>query len=363
MDVLSVFFCKFRPFYPSYNDINLKTLFKQAYIKKRSVWLLLVGLAFNLNIRLVGQDVHFTQFYSNKLYLASAFAGVNTQNRIIVNYRTQWAGVNGYTTYATSYDHNFVKYNSGLGVLVMRDVAGDGNLGSLNAGLHYSYDVSVTPKIHIRPGVSLSYMQWGVDYSRLYLSTRISQQTLDILPPDGLTGVESISGVDASASALMYSKNILAGFNVDHLMRPSMSLLGNKERIPLKYAGFGVLTIYRQSKLIKPVDETVSIAVIVKGMKQFAQADLGAYWTKLPLIIGLWYRGIPIVNSDRGDSFAFITGVKVRKFSVGYSFDYPISNLELRKSTGAHEISLALEFAKQTNSRKRKMQRVPCPEF
>ncbi|NJM15579.1 MAG: PorP/SprF family type IX secretion system membrane protein [Bacteroidales bacterium] len=111
-----------------------------------------------------GQDPQFTQFYSNPLYLAPSFAGAIDGSRISLNARNQWVGKGlgaPFKTISFSFDHYFSSFNSGVGLLVMRDVAGDGNLGVLNVGLQYSYNFKIFNTMHVRPGMYLLYTQWG----------------------------------------------------------------------------------------------------------------------------------------------------------------------------------------------------------
>jgi len=320
---------------------------------------LLVNLALVLCIQIQSQDFHFTQFYANKLYLAPSFAGATEQNRIITNYRNQWPGVNGYTTYSVSFDRNFQNFNSGIGVLVMRDMAGDGKLGTLNIGLAYSYDFALTDFVHFRPGLSLSYIQRCLDYSKLTFSSQLGGTTDSNAAEETFAGNAPIGAIDASTSGILYSKNWMFGLTLDHLLTPNLSFLGNEDRLPFKISTYGSITLYRYGRLLKPVDETVTFAYNVKAMKKFIQTDVGLYWAQIPFTFGLWYRGIPVVNSDRGDSFALLVGFKKQHLSIGYSYDFTISNL-VNKTAGTHEISMAYEFAKV---RTKSMHAVPCPEF
>ena len=116
-----------------------------------------------------GQDPQFTQFYANPLYLAPSFAGATEQDRISAAYRNQWPELlNGvFVTYSFSYDHFFENFNSGCGCLLMKDVAGTGELGITNAGLQYSYDIQVNQEFHLRPGIHFNYTQQGIDFSKL----------------------------------------------------------------------------------------------------------------------------------------------------------------------------------------------------
>lgn len=333
-------------------------MLKVSYIASFSKFITgYVLLLFFLCLPAKSQDFHFTQFYANKLYLAPSFAGATQQNRLIANYRNQWMAVNGYSTYSFSYDHYFSNFNSGLGFLIMRDVAGDGHLGSIYLGLPYSYDFALSDEIHIRPGVSLSFLQRSIDKTKLYTSSQIEGTGENTV--DALGNLEPVSVIDASASNIIYARNWMAGITFDHLMTPSTSFLGNKDRLPMRYSIYGSITLLRRGRLLKPVDETISIAAIFKDMKKFSQIDAGVYWAQIPLTFGIWYRGIPILNSDRGDSFALLAGFKRQHISIGYSYDFTISNL-VNKTAGSHELSVAYEFAKK---KKRKVHAVPCPEF
>ena len=116
----------------------------------------------------------------------------------------------------------------------------------------------------------------------------------------------------------------------------------------------------KRGRLLKPVDETISMAFLFKSQEQNKQLDLGLYWYKYPLILGLWYRGIPPYNSDRGDAIALLVGFKTKYVHIGYSYDFTVSKL-INSTNGSHEISLIYEF--KVTPRKRKPHAIPCPEF
>jgi type IX secretion system PorP/SprF family membrane protein len=332
-------------------------MLKSSYLKNLILKLCSISFGLLFSLQLFAQDFHFTQFYANKLYLSPSFAGATAQNRFIASYRNQWPAVNGFVTYAASFDHYFTNFNSGLGFLMMRDVAGDGNLGITNLGIYYSYDFSLNQSVHVRPGVSLSYRQHSIDESKLHYS---SQVTADgISPPTTSYSRERIGAPDAGVSSIIYSKNWWLGATFDHLMRPNMSLMGEVDKLPLKMSFFGGATIIRRGRLLNPVDETVSLAFNCQKMATSLQTDIGLYWAKIPLTFGLWYRGIPYLNSDRGDMLAVLVGFRTNHFGISYSYDFTISNL-VNMTSGAHEISLSYEFYKKL---KRKIRAIPCPEL
>ncbi len=302
-----------------------------------------------------GQDIHFSQFFANKLFLAPSFAGATQQNRLILNYRNQWPGLPGFVTYSTSYDRYIPNFKSGIGVAIMRDVAGSANYSNMQLGLCYSFDFLLNDEIHIRPGASFSYVQRSIDFLKLVYGSQVNDNTI----PNILPAIDMLNAVDAASSVIVYTKNYWGGVTVDHLLRPNLSILGGQERLSRKLDLYGGATLIRRGRLLRPIDETLSVAFKFAAMDKYKQLDIGLYWSKSPLILGLWYRGIPPFNSDRGDAFVFLAGVKLQHITVGYSYDFTISNLS-GHSAGSHEISISYEFARY---RKKKMHVVPCPEF
>lgn len=310
---------------------------------------------------LTAQDIHFTQFFANKLYLAPSFAGSTVQNRFSSSYRVQWPNLpKSYTTYSASFDHYFLNYSSGLGVLIIRDIAGSGRYGTINGALLYSFDFALNDTWHLRPGVQFAYILRSIDYSKLVLPYQITGQ--GVIDPNSTVifpAKNQVGAFDAASSIIVYSNILWAGFSVDHLMKPNLSIMGDEDLRPLRVSVFGGATMIRKGQLLKPLDQTLSFAFLYKNQAEYNQLDLGLYWSKSPLVFGLWYRGIPFFNSQRGDMLAFLTGYKTQRISIGYSYDFTISNL-IDKSGGAHEISMSVEFSAV---KKRKMHAVPCPEF
>lgn len=236
------------------------------------------------------------------------------------------------------------------------DVSGSSGLGSTNIGLHYSYNFKVFNIWHIRPGLAFYYVEHGFDGNLLFID--------DIIHSSSYTGAPVQSSqhsrdIDFSTSALVYSKKLWIGSTVDHLLTPSISLYASEATIPIKWSIYGGYEFRRRGKLLKPSDETMTFTFMYKKQESIQQLDIGVYWYNYPLVLGLWYRGIPLVNSQRGDAMIFLVGIKTRSFNIGYSYDFTISNL-LSSVRGSHEISLSYKFLLPRRSKKGG---VPCPEF
>ena len=128
----------------------------------RIYWSLLICL-FALNLK--APDPHFSQYYANPLYLNPAFAGSERCPRFIMNYRNQFPAFGAYQTYSASYDQYSPALNGGLGLMVLRDDAGNGTLTSTEVSGIYSYHLKVSRKFFILAGFQATFRQrslnWG----------------------------------------------------------------------------------------------------------------------------------------------------------------------------------------------------------
>jgi type IX secretion system PorP/SprF family membrane protein len=332
-------------------------------VKKIIIILLLTISVF----RTFSQDPQFSQFYSNYLYLAPSFAGLTDKNRIAFNYRNQWPDIKyGYQTYSVSFDKFIDKFSSGIGVLVYQDVAGSGRLRTTSVGLQYAYDFNITENWHVRPGLHFNYTERGIDFEKLLWNDQISA-TGNAPVSAELAPMEKAGDIDFSASVLTYSDKFWLGAAVDHLLKPNQSLYfyeeedGNQAQVPIKYSFFGGVKFIRPERLMRPIPTSIQLAFLYKQQEQFRQLDLGVYWYHSPLVVGIWYRGLPISKDIfNRDAFTLLVGIKTRELNIGYSYDFTISKL-MTSTGGAHEISVSYAF--KTKQLKHKIKAVPCPEF
>lgn len=313
--------------------------------------------------KLTAQDPQFSQYYATPLHLAPSFAGTSPQKtRVGANYRIQWPEIsNGFNTYSVGIDHYLSKIRSGLGLLLLRDQAGEGGLSLTNIGFQYSFDFQATPDIHIRPGLHFYYTQRNINFSNLVFYDQLlnegSSSSTIVTPSEPLKG-----DVDVALSLLSYHNIFWFGSTVDHLLKGNQSLYGEQSPTPIKtsiFAGFKYLT---RERLMRVNEESVTFTFLYKNQGEFSQLDLGAYYYKNPLMLGIWYRGIPINTKTYpgSDALAFMFGYKLDRISMGYSYDYTVS--KLRTNTGgAHEISLIYHL--KVPHWERKPTAIPCPSF
>jgi len=313
------------------------------------------------------QDPQFSQWYAAAQYLNPALTGNTHQDRIALNYRLQWPGVQpGYETYMAAYDHRFSTVNAGMGGFVLRDKAGTTGLTTTTFGLNYAYEARINYKRAIRFGTRLGYTMRGVNPSGyLFADQVIRDNAAQTIEPNL---IPSVNYLDLAAGALYFSEAFWAGVSVNHLNKPNSSLMvdgdGPMERRMSAHAGYR-FPIDGQRNLARS-ETRMTLATHYKMQGKWDQLDLGAYIDHKQLTGGLWYRGLPIVKAyapgyGNNEAVILMAGYQTEnQLRFVYSYDITISKLTMR-SAGAHEISLIYEWPANTKKRKHKI--IPCPKF
>lgn len=317
------------------------------------------------------QDPEFSQYYAAPLYLNPAFAGTSVDHRFIANYRNQWPNISqAFETYAFSYDYNLDQLNSGLGFLLMADRAGSANLKSTQFNFQYAYKVKLSDKMILSSGLNFGLGSRTIDFNKLvfYQQLDFSQNSDNIPPPPSNLNVEGQTYFDFGAGLLVYSRKVWLGFSTAHLNRPNRSLLDDESIIPVKTSVHGGVRIPLYHGVFKR-DRTASIApsFVYKQQGNFDQLDLGTYFFYEPVVVGLWYRGIPVQQNAKDnisqDAVVVVLGFQLSNVEVSYSYDVTVSELG-PISGGAHEIGLKFKIELATQVKKRKRERyIPCPTF
>jgi hypothetical protein len=83
-----------------------------------------------------------------------------------------------------------------------------------------------------------------------------------------------------------------------------------------------------------------------KQQDPFNQLDIGMQFFLDPLVLGVWYRGLPSKNNlPNNEAIIGLMGVSLQGgLDIGYSYDITVSKLGLRNSGGAHEVSGTYSF-------------------
>jgi type IX secretion system PorP/SprF family membrane protein len=310
-----------------------------------------------------GQDPQFSQFYAAPLYLGPSMAGSAGNSRLCLNFRDQWPKLTGkFITYALSFDTYLQRYNSGAGVFFMSDNAGSGKLTTVQAGLNYSYRIKVNSNIFIQPGLEVQYFERKVNFSKLTFADQFYGDL--ILPGTVEVPLDEQKGhMDFSTSVLTFTKNVWMGATIAHLMKTNETLEANVNYVPLKASVFGGVKLMLKRTLMIKDEQSFLLAFNYRNQANMQQLDLGAYYHRMPFMVGLWYRGIPVITSTKSkDAMSISAGVLIDHLSFTYSYDLTVSSL-ITSTGGAHELSLVYLFEQPKGRNKRKMGAVPCPKF
>ena len=190
--------------------------------------LIISFIFFVFGISFVGraQDIRFSQFYANKLYLNPALAGSGDHANVSLNYRNQWPNLDlPFVTYSFSYDNFIPSLNGGLGLLVMQDDQGNGAIKTTTFSGAYSFYLRVNRDLVFRPAIQASIIQKKLDLSDLIFPDQVSPIYGDVFPHNttGDPSDRSWNGMDFSVGIMAYYKNYYFGAAASHINQPSLS--------------------------------------------------------------------------------------------------------------------------------------------
>ncbi len=317
------------------------------------------------------QDPEFSQYYAAPLVLNPAFTGTAADHRFIVNHRNQWPNVtNGFVTYALSYDYNIEQARSGVGVMIMTDKAGTASLKSTAINLQYAYKTIFNDKWVLSTGLNFGLGYRSIDFSKLVFGDQLEFDSDGGAPSDDpvFSNINSTSYFDFGAGVLAYNKKFWLGASVAHLNTPNRSMIGEQALIPMKTSIHGGVRLSLEHALFKR-DRVAAFmpSFVYKHQGPFDQLDLGTYFLYEPVMLGVWYRGIPIrqnvMDNVSHDAVVVILGFQLQSIELTYSYDVTVSELG-PISGGAHEVALKYRIDLLTSGHRVKRQRyIPCPTF
>jgi type IX secretion system PorP/SprF family membrane protein len=318
-----------------------------------------------------GQDVQYSQYYANPIYLNPALVGSSGMTRVGFNFRNQWPALDqtflAYTAYA---DHYNERLNSGFGLIIQGANESFTETNWNELGLAYSYRLQLSANQFIQAGMQGSFISRDASFGKVVLGSQLDINSGQVdLSGSGIAGESLVRAMDAHAGLVYYGKRAWLGASMAHLLTPEISyLVDGTSMLPRK---LGIHGGYRFNLAPGYINDYVnntdqersfSVGFNYKQQGQFSQLDLGTEFFFDPLALGLWYRGLPTkYGLPNHESLVAMLGVSLDSgLDVGYSFDFPLSTFQLGRSGGSHEVSVRFVFRSPGQGRR---SHSPLPSF
>jgi type IX secretion system PorP/SprF family membrane protein len=210
-----------------------------------------------------------------------------------------------------------------------------------------------------------------MDFSKLVFGDQLAfgNASAPTTDPDA-RNLETSNHFDFSSGLVIYDKNFWAGFALHHINQPNQSVLDGESRLPMRmtfHAGYKIPI--KQGPMRAGVESSINPSFNYRRQGRFDQLDVGFNYFYRMLMLGLWYRGIPLQQdmprTINHDALAVSFGLSMNNLNFGYSYDMTVSKLGPASSGGSHEISLVmqLQVAKHPGKVSRKDKYNPCPAF
>ena len=284
------------------------------------------------------QDVVFSQFNNNRLYLNPGYTGTNLCPQLNMTYRNQWPALgSNYVTSMVSYEQFVDEINGGLGVLLINDRSGGGMYSLNGASLFISNEQKLNRSLNIRVGFEGSYKQRFLDTGKLNFEDSFNGVVFTPNTSESFPYVGRHHYFDISTGAILFSDKFNLGISAHHLNRPDVSLVSNHSYLPIRYSIHGSKD-FKVRKRYYDYYITPHVAYFRQGAAQ--QYMIITNVKNEVLMGGVGFRGV--VGQDYGDAVFFNFGINMDDLSFIYSYDLTVSRLT-PGSGGSHEISVIIK--------------------
>lgn len=297
------------------------------------------------------QDFHFSQFINSPLLTNPANTGFipDADYRIGANYRNQWASIPvPYKTFSVFGDAQVFRNKlengwMGLGAVLLRDVAGSGNLTSTKAYISVAYHQQIGLSSLLSAGFNLGFANKRVDPAGLHLGDQYvwngkffeaSLPTSDNFSSSTATYFDMQAGINY-AYFPTEKAYINAGISVLHINTPKETFFANgSNQIPRRYTAF-INGSFKMSENVI-INPNAYFSIQAKAREIVGGGSLNYNLSgdgEKQLIGGAYYRV--------GDAAIAMAGFQLKTMTFTFTYDATISSLRnYNNSKGAVEFSV-----------------------
>lgn len=284
------------------------------------------------------QDVQYSQYMFNGLYINPAYAGYKEQLHVHAFYRSQWTDIPGAPrSFSLAADAAANEGNVGLGLQVSADKLGAQSTLAAYGSYAYRLRLNEDGSSRLALGLSAGLMQVGIDGSQF--TTNDPEQQMPM-------GRENRIVPDARAGVYFSSNRFYAGLSFDNLV---------VQYINMDKDGFlpqNKLHYYLTAGGLLPLNEDLQLKpsfLLKDDLGGPTSLDLTSFLMYKDVIwIGGSYRsGVKIYQKDylqknlnyRNAAVAALQIFPVPGLRVGYAYDFTVGPLN-GYAGGTHEISI-----------------------
>lgn len=304
------------------------------------------------------QDVQFSQYVFNPLFINTAYAGYRGDTYLSGIYRQQWAGLQGApVTAGASVDWLVPGRDERMGfsAKIMSDKLGPQQVLYASGGYAYRIPMNELGTERLCIGVGLGITQYSLNGTAFKYVDNADQSipinNTNKLVPDANLGIYYYTP-DWYLS--LSANDLLAVNTADVKYSWNTYTFSTMQRSAHLYLGGGVLLNMSDNVKFKPS------FMWKEDLKGPGNIDLTASFLLHDLLwlgasyrsgMDLWKKGGLQSNLERKDAFAVIADIYATPaLRIGYAYDFTVSKLNPYQN-GTHEVSVGLRFAGKKSTR------------
>ncbi len=319
---------------------------------------------------MLGQGLHFSQFYNAPILLNPANTGLHTNGdvRVGINYRSQWLTVPvPYNTTSAFADFGINKSQEGnwlgMGVAFWKDKAGDGDLALTKVQANLAYHMILNENTTFSLGMAGAYSQRSVNMSKLTFERQWDEFSFNTAIDNGEDGLNQKTAFADLAVGANYSYYNQDNFSLKvsaaamHINRPTESFFGADNKLGIRPL-VQIEGIYKSNSSL-----IITPSVMFTQQKKSTELVMGSMFTinvnsyaaapTNEFILGAYYR--------LQDAIIGVMGYRYKYYQLMVSYDHTVSDYQrANQSIGAFEFSLIMERPYEGDE---SIQSFACPRF